>query len=254
MSLLKQQYALQDESWIQGAIQVRAAAAWFDSSVHGTAEQDIPNPAGVQVGDTLFVLIAEAKLGAFAGPIAPSAGWSVVASGIAAPAFGRYQLYWKVADGTGADVFRLPYDGAPAVPARIAQMVAITNDGYPGTALSMFDETATYAASDADWDVATIGVGIHANNTALILVCCRDAENATYPISGSVVDNNPETMETLGEHFVQRDTNPEDALWAGWYFIFQPTSAAMAAFEQGYAPDPTTADDSWTSYTRYRQV
>lgn len=254
MSLLQKIYGMGSggPTWATGKVAVKSVGIMFDSNTYGTAEQNIPQASDIIAGDTLFAIHAEARSGSFAGPIAPSSGWTKVA-GTGAAAFGQYGLYWKVADGDGSDVFRMPWNGDPAVPAVLSQMACITQDEAP---LDLTMTSNLNDANDSDWDVPALAAGTppFIDGTCVILCCVRSLEDAIFPIAGTVQDQHPVGMETLGEAFVQKPTNQEDALWLGWYFQFQDPSVAMDAFEQGYTPDPTQADDSWTSYTRYRQL
>lgn len=219
-----------------GPLFVRSVGAFYNSAVDGVTQQNIPQPAGIQTNDDLFVLVNGTA--STASPV-NAADWT----NLFTVSFNRFELFHRKADLTASDEFTI----AAHTSLQVAVMAAMSNDIDVTDTITIFQGGFVNAAAGNDWDVDGITVNVTEDpNAAIMLFCGRNSGTVT---SGPTVVNASPLATTVAEIAVGQ--TGEGSVWLHWGFDYENPSLGYGIFEQGYTPDPTGAVQ-WTQYQRFR--
>jgi hypothetical protein len=213
-----------------GLIFLRGAGAWFNTvQADGHGDTPLPFPAR-QVGDELLVF--QTGIGATSTPL-EIAEWTAFAG----TGGGSLNLWHRIATNDASDTFTIRSTFSGNSLNQMASFGNLNQLGLTGVASG----TLT-TGNSIDWDILTMAAGAIADTMALAFF---NRVIASANVGLSVTDNTG--LNLIGSQFQNAAGRTS---WCGWSWRFDAVAASTPTVEQGYTPDPVSADQI-TRYFRF---
>ena len=220
-----------------GNIFVRDVGAWYNSSIDGITQQNIPKPASISVNDDLFVLVYGNAT--TTSPV-NAADWTLIHT----VTFDRFRLWRRKATLTANDEFTIAAHTALCV----AVMAAMSNTNAVGDTISVFQSGGVDSTADTTWDVPLIAANTTQDPIAAVWLLQGRGTN-TVVATPTITNISPLTY-TIAEIAVAQAG--EGTVWVHWGFDPVQPSIGYSAFQQTYSPSASAVQ--WSAFQRLDTV